>query len=127
MNEGNIGREDDDWHWINYSSGVKKTFEQNVVPVSWVHSHVDGVPCGFSAVDMHTQFRLGEIGMFGMVFEIDKNNMCKKFDFYVLTEDGKNVVGACRNPAGVQHSSCFSEQYFCSVKSRSYHYVIFLV
>ena len=91
---------------------------EDVIPISWIHTHVGGHPCGFSSVDMHSQYRHGEFGMFGTVFEISRKNICEKFDFYTLTEEGTNVVGACNNPASVQHSSCYSFDFFSSIMAQ---------
>ena len=86
-----------------------------MIPVSWIHTHVASAPCGFSSIDMHTQYILEDIGMFGTVFEINKKNVCENFDFYTLTEEGFNVVRACREPANIQHISCYNLDFFCSI------------
>ena len=111
---GYIARDEDTWEWISNNSGAKKKLE-NMIPVSWIHTHVGGVPCGFSSVDMHSQYMLEQLGMFGTVFEINKKNICDKFDFYTLTEEGTNVVGACSKDVHVQHQSCYSLDFFCSI------------
>ena len=64
---------------------------EKFVVVSWIHSHVDGTACGFSSVDMHSQFRYEEAfqRVLGTVLEIDRQNQCKKHDFCRLTEKGR--------------------------------------
>ena len=85
-------------HVDNYEkSGAKwifdKTYEKDPVLVTWIHSHVRGVPCCFSSIDMHTQYAYERVhpGIFGTVFQINEQNGCVKYDFYKLTEKGKHV------------------------------------
>ena len=49
--------------------------KKDFVLISWIHSHVGGVPCGFSSIDMHSQFLYERAypGILGTVFQI---NVC---------------------------------------------------
>ena len=100
--------------WIFQESPAHDKLKDDLVLISWMHTHVQGAPCGFSAIDMHTQFSYGMIypGILGTVFEIDEQNRCRKFDWYELTEKGQDVVKDCNrkhgNRSSIQHYSCSS-------------------
>ena len=69
--------------WIFNQSHAHHEHKDDLVLISWIHSHVGGVTCGFSSIDMHTQYcyEWSSPGILGAVFEIDKQNTCKKFVF----------------------------------------------
>ena len=83
----------DDWDLSGEKWIMDKTYEKDPVLVSWIHSHVRGVPCCFSSIDMHTQYAYERVhpGIFGTVFQINEQNGCVKYDFYKLTKKGKHV------------------------------------
>ena len=41
--------------WISENSSCFKTC-QDATYVTWIHSHINGTPCGFSSTDIHNQF-----------------------------------------------------------------------
>ena len=54
-------------------------------------------------------------GIVGLVFAIDLQGNCRKYDFYTLTEDGENAVSRCsrfKNVAHVLHEECNSEMFY---------------
>ena len=57
---------------------VDQTQKEGYVLVSWIHSHVGGTLCGFSSVDMHTQYRWEQAfpAVLGTVLQINGNNYC---------------------------------------------------
>ena len=55
--EGSFGM--DSLFWCNSESQTAKKYgSDRTVLVSWIHSHVRGAECGFSSVDVHTQYAL---------------------------------------------------------------------
>ena len=73
---------------------------------------------------MHTQFSFERIhhGILGTVIEIDQHNTCKKFDFYALTQIGKDIVGDCSRKRNCStrdfHSSCADQNFYDSMKAQ---------
>ena len=70
---------------------------------------------------MHTQYAYewSSPEILGTVFEIDECNKCQNFDFYQLTQKGRDVVQACnrsnKNLSGHQHPSCHSREFYQSL------------
>ena len=64
--------------WIFHQSDIAKS-DNNPKIMAWIHSHVRGSECGFSSIDVHTQYAFSRIynGILGMVVEIDKAGNCK--------------------------------------------------
>ena len=45
---------EDTWEWVSPNDTKMKL--EDMIPVSWIHTHVASAPCGFSSIDMHTQY-----------------------------------------------------------------------
>ena len=98
---------------------VDQTQKEGYVLVSWIHSHVGGTLCGFSSVDMHSQYQWEQSfpAVLGTVLQINEQNYCNAFDFYRLTEEGTNMVTFCnrtRSLHNTQHPQCYSLDFFAS-------------
>ena len=93
--------------------------------VSWIHSHVQGMKCCFSSIDIHTQYALQQIypNCFGIVVEIKRDSLAGQYDAYKVTDDGATHVWLCndrhkrRSMARVQHESCGSQALYKSIMS----------
>ena len=85
---------------------------------SWVHSHVEGVECCFSSVDLHTQFSYTRIypDLLGLVFEINPNGNLKKYDYYGFTPEGNSKLRNCKLPGTQFHDECWQKSYYTSKK-----------
>ena len=97
--------------------------EKQVRVISWIHSHVKGMDCSFSSIDIHTQCSLQDYypGSFGTVVEIKKDSSIGKFDAFVVTELGGATVWDCnernraKSLARVQHQKCSSSAFYKSI------------
>ena len=69
--EGIEGQDSIQWMLTNL---VQK---KDLCLVLWVHCHVKGAPCGFSSVDIHTQYLLeyNIPSIKGLVIEMDSNTI----------------------------------------------------
>ena len=108
--------------WIVWSSQIAEKHGENVAVVSWVHSHVRGIACSFSSIDMHAQYAYNKHfpGILGLVFQIGLNGDLQKFDFYSLTGIGTAAVGRCsrsRNLSRHLHEECKSDSFYQSQKN----------
>ena len=95
----------------------------NPILALWIHSHVRGTLCGFSSVDVHTQFayRLISPNILGLVVQLDNSGQCEDFDFLQLSSAGYETVKQCgkyKNISSVQHDSCAAKDLFESAKHR---------
>ena len=59
--------------WIQENSQTFKNHKHRARYVFWVHSHVRGTKCGFSSIDLHTQyaFELTIPHILGLVIEMN--------------------------------------------------------
>ena len=110
-------------HWIFQESEAHLKHQDDLVVVSWIHSHVRGAKCFFSSIDVHSQYsyELFHDVILGGVFEIDIHNNCPNFDFYRLTPEGKEIVGACsknKNLPGTFHETCQIPSFYRSQLSQ---------
>ena len=72
---------------------------------------------------MHTQFVHAKYhnDCLGLVLAIEDDGSLEEFDFYELTEQGRNTVENCgrqQNIATIQHSSCGGEDLYTSAKHK---------
>ena len=97
--------------------------DENTTLALWIHTHVRGSSCGFSSVDVHTQYayRLISPTILGLVVELEENGQCGDYDFFELTSYGNESVRACGttfNLSSVQHESCAGKDLFKSAMHR---------
>ena len=85
---------------------------------AWVHSHVQGVQCCFSSVDVHNHLTLSKTfdDILGLVFELDKEGDPKNYDFYALTRKGVLKARKCQKPGFDFHDECAEKSYYTSQK-----------
>ena len=91
--------------WISENSSCFKTC-QDATYVTWIHSHINGTPCGFSSTDIHNQFSYEQLipKIIGCVVELGPRKSLKT-DFFKLTKDGSDKVKHCQNDQDF-HESC---------------------
>ena len=100
----------------------KSKFPKNTQLIAWIHSHVRGALCGFSSIDVHTQYGYSRLfeGTIGVVVEINDEGVCQDFDYFVLSKHGHEKVGQCgrsRNCSSIQHELCSDRDFFQSIKN----------
>ena len=102
--------------WISMNSPMKKKYGSKLSIAAWVHSHVEGVECCFSSVDLHTQFTWSQVfpDILGLVFEIDQDGLPAEYDFYGLTTQGITELRKCRKPGSDGHVECDKKSYYTS-------------
>ena len=95
---------------------MKKKYGSKLSIAAWVHSHVEGVECCFSSVDLHTQFTWSQVfpDILGLVFEIDQDGLPAEYDFYGLTTQGVTKLRECRKPGSDGHVECDKKSYYTS-------------
>ena len=92
--------------------------------MSWIHSHVRGVECCFSSVDVHTQHALAKYHeeVIGMVIQLNENEKIVRHDFYEMSRQGLRHVENCnRKPnsnALQQHASCYNTNLYRSASNK---------
>ena len=89
----------------------------------WIHTHVRGSLCGFSSVDVHTQYAYNLLSpkVLGLVIQLNENGECENYDFYELTSTGSKIVKECGktlNLSSIQHESCSGQDLFKSAKQK---------
>ena len=88
--------------------------------IAWIHSHVGGVKCNFSSVDLHTHHSYNKIhdGILGLVLEIHENGELITHDFFVLSRIGKKNLEQCSRQkecnSRLQHESCNNPRFYQS-------------
>ena len=91
--------------------------------MSWIHSHVGGAECFFSAVDVHTQHTLAKYheAVIGMVIQLNENDEIVHHDFYEMSRQGLRHVENCSKKRNCnsrqQHDSCYDTNLY---KTASY-------
>ena len=102
--------------WISMNSPMKRKYGSKLSIAAWVHSHVEGVECCFSSVDLHTQFTWSQVfpDILGLVFEIDQDGLPAEYDFYGLTTQGVTKLRECRKPGSDGHVECDKKSYYTS-------------
>ncbi len=84
-----------EWWIMRESSTAKQHGTDNTVLAAWIHTHVRGVKCGFSSVDVHTQYAYSHDAMYpnimGHVVELCQDGSIIE-DFFTLTAEGKAQV-----------------------------------
>ena len=96
------------WMHGNINTGRPLSF------IAWIHSHVAGMHCCFSSIDVHTQYshQLLYPGSFGIVVQIRRDSSVGVCDAYIVNDDGSARVWDCndrnrsRPLSRVQHQSC---------------------
>ena len=91
--------------------------------IAWIHSHVQGMHCCFSSIDIHTQYAQQIIyeGSFGIVVEIKRDSTVGKYDAYKVTDEGAAHVWDCNDKnrgsplARKQHQSCSGPSFYKSI------------
>ncbi len=100
--------------WISQWSPAAKAHGSNFRIIAWVHSHVQGALCGFSSIDVHSQYAYKTLyqgwDVYGLVHEIrdDGSSVSAWLD---ITEEGQNVISSCQ-VTQVQHGSCSSKDFY---------------
>ena len=88
--------------------------------MSWIHSHVQGVKCNFSSVDLHTQHTFAKVykNILGLVVELTEAGKIAKYDFFEMSIEGKLAIEKCSRKKNcqprVQHESCNNDSYYKS-------------
>ena len=117
-----IGSYHDSISWLYESSNFNIANKKPILAF-WLHTHVRGSLCGFSSVDVHTQYayRLIAPQVLGGVIQLEHDGSCQNYDFFELTSAGNKAVGKCgktMNLSSIQHESCASEDFYASVQHR---------
>ena len=92
--------------------------------ISWMHTHVQGTPAGFSSIDLHNQNALDSYvspGVIGTVYELTENRYMYRREPYILTNEGSARVKECEHTHGVtneQHSQCFHLRFYMSIRDK---------
>ena len=104
--------------WIQDNSNTFQRYQKEATYLIWIHSHVQGNECGFSSIDIHSQYAYEQLvsHMIGCVVEINKNRMVA-YDFYQLTKNGKKSVQQCKEGSNNLHESCSGFQHPSFYKS----------
>ena len=90
------------------------------VLMSWIHSHVQGVKCNFSSVDLHTQHTFAKVyeNILGLVVELTEAGQVEKYDFFEMSIEGKLSIEKCSRKKNcqprLQHESCKNDSYYKS-------------
>ena len=78
--------------WIYHKSPAKLKHGSNLQIVAWIHSHVRGVGCNLSSIDVHTHYFFSEIcgmaGLLAMVFQVTDEDKVKTYDAFTLNTIG---------------------------------------
>ena len=105
------------WIFENFDSEGKR----NPHLICWIHSHVGGIKCGFSSIDVHTQHTIAKIHdeVLGMVIELNESGQIANHDFYEISRQGSRCVESCSRKRGCnamqQHDSCYNVNFYKSV------------
>ena len=106
-------------------SSSAKRYGQGFRIIAWIHTHVQGAICGFSSIDVHTQF--GYIQFYpdiaGIVVELKRDGGVYA-DSFTLSESGKRYIGYCsrvRNASSRMHGECSERSFFESMRSRVHY------
>ena len=108
------------WIFENFDSEGKG----NPHLICWIHSHVGGIKCGFSSIDVHTQHTLSKIHdeVLGMVIELNEGGQIANHDFYEISREGSRCVESCSRKKGCnareQHDSCYNVNFYKSVRDK---------
>ena len=95
--------------------------------IGWVHSHVRGVKCFFSSLDVHNQYIWQRLdpNHIGLVVQIHPDESLVDHDYYKLTSVGMKTVKNCLDGSLNQglninnsrpHSSCGRDNLYMSQK-----------
>jgi hypothetical protein len=100
---------------LNQSKTARENPDSTVI-VSWIHTHVQGAKCGYSSIDVHTQygFSLFFPDFFGIVVELQSNGSIVQ-EAFTLSSIGVENVKKCsqtQNLSSVQHEECSSRHLF---------------
>ena len=115
-NTSGVNGQNTQW-WIANSSGL----DGDQVIIAWIHSHVQGMQCCFSSIDVHSQHAMQMMypGSFGIVMEVKKCSEIGKTDAFVLTDHGLARVLSCNlnnlSHSGAQHESCSRSDLYQSI------------
>ena len=92
--------------------------------MSWIHSHVGGAECFFSAVDVHTQHTLAKYheAVIGLVIQLNENDKIVHHDFYEMSEQGLIHVDNCSKKRNCnsrqQHDSCYNTNLYKTARDK---------
>ena len=90
------------------------------VLISWIHSHVQGVMCNFSSVDLHTQHTFAKVynDILGLVVQLTEAGRIAKYDFFETTPVGTVSIEKCSRQKNcqprLQHESCNNDSFYKS-------------
>ena len=96
----------------------------NPILMCWIHSHVRGVECGFSAIDVHTQNTFAKIhhNVLGMVIQLNETGRLAKYDFYEMSRQGSRYVENCSRKENCnsmqQHESCYNANFYKTARDK---------
>jgi hypothetical protein len=107
--------------WMLQQSRTAIANPETTVIVSWIHSHVRGTKCGFSSIDVHTQYgySLSFPNLLGLVVEIQDDGTPIS-EAFTLTAQGNAIVKTCsraNNLSSLQHEGCSLRSMYQSVTS----------
>ena len=90
---------------------IESKFGKDKKMVGWIHTHVRGVNCFFSSIDVHSQFHYQQTfkGFIGIVCQLTEDNFFIDRDFFKLTNQGIDNVKKCIAKHGnnnQQHNDC---------------------
>ena len=94
-------------------------FEHDEKIIGWVHSHVRGIKCFFSSLDVHNQYLSQRLDSnhLGLVVQIHPDGTLVDHDYYQLTSLGMTTVTNCLNGStdnSKQHPSCGGDNLYMS-------------
>ena len=107
--------------WLFEDSSCSIMNKENFRIIAWVHTHVQGTPCGLSSIDCHTQFAYSRLfkNVYAVVLEVRDDDL-HKMDWFDLTKDGSMQIEDCIKNANLsreQHHECSSPSMFSSHSS----------
>ncbi|XP_076799470.1 uncharacterized protein LOC143444200 [Clavelina lepadiformis] len=105
--------------WIAEQSQTAKIHRSKTTVILWIHSHVQGSTCGYTSIDVHTQFRYSRVmypGIIGQVIEIKEDGTYVS-DYFTLSDVGDDVVAErsrINNLSNVCHDLCTNRRVYVS-------------
>ncbi len=103
--------------WMRHQSPAGQLHQDNFRIIAWVHSHVRGALCGFSSVDVHTQYMYNRLcqgwTIYGLVYEINQERSGSISSWLDLTDVGRNMVSQC-STTHQQHEACSEKNFYQS-------------
>ena len=78
--------------WIYQKSSASSRHGSKLQIVAWIHSHVRGIECNLSSIDVHTHYFFKQVcgisGLLAMVFQVTDEDLVKTYDAFTLNTMG---------------------------------------